>query len=120
MGSNEGKIYRDQLATLSDLQEMKAELLEDIESLLAGHLAGKRPNTKKWLRSEEVKEMLGISTGKLFQLRKLGVLPYSRIDRVFLYDNHDVEQMLAARRHAVRPVNGRQKRVNEKNKQDEL
>ena len=96
--SEERKVYRDQLLTTGDLAEFKSELLGEIQSLLANHLAGKRPAAKKWLRSEEVKEMLGISAGKLFILRKKGILPFTRIDKVFFYDAEDIEMMLTSRK----------------------
>lgn len=101
--SEERKVYRDQLLTTGDLAAFKSELLGEIQSLLANHLAGKRPSARKWLRSEEVKEMLGISAGKLFILRKKGILPFTRIDKVFFYDADDIERMLSSRKS---PGNG--------------
>ncbi|MVT07742.1 helix-turn-helix transcriptional regulator [Chitinophaga tropicalis] len=102
MASEVGRVTRDQLVTLGDLQQLKMELLEEVAGLLAGHLAGKRQQPKRWMRSEEVKALLGISTGKLFRLRKLGILPYAQIDRVFLYDVSDVDQMLSERKIGTR------------------
>jgi hypothetical protein len=99
MGASEERIvYRDQLLTTGDLATFKSELLGEIQSLLANHLAGKRMPAKKWLRSEEVKAMLGISAGKLFILRKKGILPFTRIDKVFFYDADDIEKMLTSRK----------------------
>ncbi|PIB29663.1 hypothetical protein BFP77_05835 [Maribacter sp. 4U21] len=50
------------IITTEDLREFKMELLDDIKQLLSnqsGH------SSKKWLKSPEVRELLGISPGTL-------------------------------------------------------
>jgi hypothetical protein len=60
------KLYRDQLVTVDDLEQFKTELLESFKTLLKGN--GITP-AKKWLKSHEVRKLLGISAGKLLTLQ---------------------------------------------------
>jgi hypothetical protein len=49
---------------------------------------------KRWLKSFEIKELLHISTGTLHNLRTNGILPFTKIGEVVLYDMVSVEQIL--------------------------
>ncbi|TLX75987.1 helix-turn-helix domain-containing protein [Labilibacter sediminis] len=81
-----------EIITTDDLREFKIELLADIEKLLQQKTANQ---TKKWLKSYEVKELLNISPGTLQHLRVSGTLPYTRIGGTIYYDNNDIQKMLA-------------------------
>ena len=80
-----------QLVTTDDLELFKFEMLTEIQKLIAGISTGKPP--KKWLKSEEVKAMLGASTSKLQTLRINGTLPYTRIGGIIYYDAEDIDKM---------------------------
>tara|TARA_R110002033_G_scaffold33610_2_gene71045 strand:+ start:374 stop:607 length:234 start_codon:yes stop_codon:yes gene_type:complete len=63
------------------------ELLDDIKELLnsqSGHI------TKRWLKSSEVKKLLGISSGTLQNLRINGTLPYTKVGGVLYYDYEEI------------------------------
>ena len=70
-----------QLVTVDDLELFKFELLTEIQKLLSG-ISTNKP-AKKWLKSEEVKALLGASTSKLATLRINGILPYDWCFSVF-------------------------------------
>ncbi len=75
------------IITTEDLMEFKLELLEDIKQLLnnqSGYVS------KKWLKSPEVKELLGISSGTLQNLRINGTLPYTKVGGVLYYDYEEI------------------------------
>ena len=79
------------IITSEDLMEFKVELLEDIKALLkdqSGQLG------KKWLKSNEVRELLGISPGTLQNLRINGTLPFSKIGGVLYYDYQEIIEVL--------------------------
>lgn len=78
-------ILRDSLITLGDLEIFKAELFERIRDLIRSDL--QKP-TKKWLKSIEVKKLLGISTGILQNLRMNGSLSFSKV-AVIMFCNYD-------------------------------
>ncbi|MFD2967737.1 helix-turn-helix domain-containing protein [Sphingobacterium bambusae] len=49
---------------------------------------------KQWLRSAEVRKMLGISPGTLQNLRVNGTLPYRKIGGSMFYARQDIERMM--------------------------
>jgi hypothetical protein len=56
-----------EIITHEDLQKFRLQLLEDLTRLMSGAV---QPQTnKEWLRSSEVRKMLGISHGTLQNLR---------------------------------------------------
>lgn len=88
--------------TTEDLVEFKAELLQDIENLLQKHSGG---SSKKWLRSPEAKEMLGVSSGTLQNLRINGTLPYTKMGGVIYYAYADINKVLENNKidNSIRP-----------------
>lgn len=79
------------IITSEDLMEFKVELLEDIKELLQQHNG---TTAKKWLKSSEVRELLGISPGTLQNLRINGTLPYTKIGGVLYYDQREIMEVL--------------------------
>ena len=82
---------RDQLITIGDLESFKKELLEEIKILLESNLGGTH---KKWLKSPEVRTLLGISTGTLQNLRLNGSLNYSKVGGTIFYDYDDITKLM--------------------------
>ncbi len=82
------------IITTEDLLEFKMELLDDIKNLLNNQ----SNHTKKWLKSPEVRELLGISPGTLQNLRINGTLPYTKIGGVLYYDYQEIMQVLEKNR----------------------
>ena len=83
------------IITSEDLMEFKLELLEDIKQLLQNQNG--QP-VKKWLKSPEVRELLGISPGTLQNLRINGTLPYTKIGGVLYYDYQEIIEVLEKNR----------------------
>ncbi len=83
------------IITTEDLHEFKLELLDDIKQLL-NNQSGQI--TKKWLKSPEVRELLGISPGTLQNLRINGTLPYTKVGGVLYYDYGEIMQVLEKNR----------------------
>ena len=76
---------------MGDLQELKADLLEQVKLLINARSSSL---AKKWLKSYEVEELLGISTNTLMMWRNNGLIPYSQLGGVFFYDPDDIEKVL--------------------------
>jgi len=89
------EVYREQLITVEDMESFKTLLLREIRTILS-EFAGK--SDKKWLKSYEVKKLLGISAGTLQNLRINGTLPFVKLGGIILYDHDDIEKMLKANR----------------------
>jgi hypothetical protein len=79
------------LITPQDLQAFKKELLSDISQLLEQNPTA---TPKRWLRSAEVRQMLGISHGTLQNLRVNGSLPYTKIGTIFFYSYEAVAKRM--------------------------
>ncbi len=86
-----------EIITPGDLAVFRQELLADIRRLLAQ--AAPPPAAPRYLRSYEVRAMLGISSGTLHNLRIRGELPYTRVGGVFFYDAADIDTLL--QRHRI-------------------
>ena len=83
------------IITTEDLREFKMELLDDIKELLtdrSGHIS------KRWLKSPEVRELLGISPGTLQNLRINGTLPYTKVGGGLYYDYEEIMKVMEKNR----------------------
>jgi len=80
-----------EIVTIDDLREFKIDLVKEIKQLLAVHHG--QPS-KKWLKSYEVRKLLGISPGTLQNLRINGTLPYTKIGGVLFYDYEEIKKMI--------------------------
>lgn len=90
-GGEQSRSYRDQLLTVGDLEIFKQDLIREIKDLMKEGMAG--PN-KKWLKSSEVKKLLGISTGTLQNLRVNGTLSHSKIGGTAYYNYDEIAKLL--------------------------
>jgi ribonucleotide reductase beta subunit family protein with ferritin-like domain len=79
-----------ELITREDLREFKSELLAEIKQLLQpvqGH-------AKKWLKSAEVRKLLGISPGTLQNLRINGTLRFTKVGSIMYYKLEEINKIL--------------------------
>jgi len=79
------------IVTKEDLRRMKKEMMEEIREILTENI--KKENDRQWLRSAEVRKMLGISPGTLQNLRINRTLPYKKIGGSIYYRWQDIERM---------------------------
>src|SRR5665213_3640271 len=70
------------LITLADLQQFKTELLTELTRILTSH-APEPP--KQWLKSYEVRNIMGISRGTLQTLRTNGTIKATKIGGLMFY-----------------------------------
>ena len=78
------------LLSKEDLKIFKTELLNEIKEMI-------KPGTgqsKKWLKSAEVRKMLSISPGTLQNLRINGTLRYTKIGGMMYYKLEDITKIL--------------------------
>jgi hypothetical protein len=78
-----------ELLTKEDLYHFRSELIKEIRELLQ-----KNQQSKKWLKTDEVKKLLKISPGTLQTLRINGTLQFSRIGNIIYYDAEHIETVL--------------------------
>jgi hypothetical protein len=80
-----------EIITIEDLQQFRLQLLEDLKVLIQ---PTHNPSQKEWLKSSDVRKMLGISHGTLQNLRIKGVLPYRKLGGIMFYRYEDIARML--------------------------
>ena len=78
-----------EIITKDDLQQLKEDILNEISALFQG-----RTEQKKWLKSTDVREMLGISPGTLQNLRVNGTLPFTKVGGTIYFAHEDVLKVL--------------------------
>jgi hypothetical protein len=80
-----------EIITKEDLVEFESRLLETIKKMM-GHTTDQ---SRKWLRSSQVRKMLNISPNTLTSLRVNGIIKFTRVGGIMNYNNDDIEKMLA-------------------------
>ncbi len=79
-----------EIITKEDLQIFKSELLADLKTLISQPAAAQ----KEWLKSEDVRTMLGISPGSLQNLRVNRILAFTKVGGTLYYAYADVLKVL--------------------------
>lgn len=79
------------LITREDLENFKKELFEELRRL---KIDGADKAQKKWLKSADVRKMLGISPGTLQALRINGTLRFTKVGNILYYKNEDLTKIL--------------------------
>ena len=80
---------KNNLVTVQDLQELKAEIISEITLII-----GNSTTKKDWLRSSEVMEMLSISSGTLQNLRINRDIPFTKMGGTLYYETSEVVKAL--------------------------
>lgn len=80
-----------EILTPNDLKEFKNELLNELKKIINEK---QTQPAKKWLRSSEVRKLLGISPGTLQNMRSNGTLPFTKLGGVMFYDIENIKRML--------------------------
>ena len=79
-----------ELITREDLREFKNELLNELKQIIQPG----QGQSKKWLKSSEVRKMLNISPGTLQNLRINGTLRFTKIGSIMYYKLEDLNKVL--------------------------
>ena len=79
-----------QAVTRDDLRNLKDELLQEFKELYEL----KVPQQKMWLRTAEVRHLLGVSTGTLQNLRINGTLRSTKVGGIVYYNFRDIDKLM--------------------------
>ena len=94
-----------EIITQEDLQKFRLQLLEDLTRMLSGAV---QPQTnKEWMRSSEVRKMLGISHGTLQNLRIKNILPHRKVGGLMYYKYQDILKLLEGDDNSKRNDHGK-------------
>lgn len=78
--------------TRQDLDDFKQELFAELRRRSFSPPKEERP--KEWLKSYEVRRLLGISANTLQTLRLNGTLPSSRVGGLIFYAYEDIRKLM--------------------------
>ncbi|GAC1313934.1 MAG: helix-turn-helix domain-containing protein [Mucilaginibacter sp.] len=79
-----------EVITKDDLTAFKGELLTEIRQLMQPG----QGQSKKWIKSNDVRKLLNISPGTLQNLRINGTLTFTRIGSIIYYKLEDINRLL--------------------------
>ncbi len=82
---------KNELITKDDLIEFRLQLIQDFRQIVE---AKPIQQAQRWLKSNEVKQLLNVSAGTLQNLRINGTLTYSKIGGTIFYDSVTIEKIL--------------------------
>jgi hypothetical protein len=88
-----------EILTKADLQQFKTDLFTELKALLNGTTPAAQ---KKWLKSYEVRQMLGISRGTLQNLRTNGTLQATPVGGLMFYDYDDIAKLMQGKKQSKR------------------
>jgi hypothetical protein len=77
-----------EVITTEDLAGFRLQLLKDIENLL------EIKKNKKWLKTGEVLELLGMSDVTLQTLRNKGIIPFKKLGGICYYNADELDEVL--------------------------
>lgn len=87
------------ILTKEDLQQFKTDLFTELKELLSSTTPAVQ---KKWLKSYEVRAMLGISRGTLQNMRTNGTLEATPVGGLMFYDYEDITKLMQGKKQTKR------------------
>ncbi|MCK6607645.1 MAG: helix-turn-helix domain-containing protein [Flavobacterium sp.] len=88
-----------EVITREDLNEFRTLLLSDLNTMFNS----KPQQQKQWLKSNEVRKLLNISSGTLQNLRVNGTLTYTKIGGILYYSSNDLEKVIETNKVEATP-----------------
>jgi hypothetical protein len=89
------------IITTDDLREFKTELIEQIKNIISTPHGP--TNQKRFLKTSELQEALGLSPSTIHQLRIMRILPFTKINGVIFYDWEDIVVMMQKNKKIAKP-----------------
>ncbi len=80
------------IVTREDLRQFKREMLDEFKQIIESK--AKDSFDREWLKSAEVRKLLGISPGTLQNLRINGTLPYRKVGGSMYYRRENIRKMM--------------------------
>ncbi|PSL40533.1 hypothetical protein CLV51_1312 [Chitinophaga niastensis] len=87
-----------EILTREDLAIFKTELFRELRELVNAPAIQPR----KWLKSYEVRDMLGISPGTLQNMRINGTLSFTKIGGLIFYEYDDILKLMEGTKKTVK------------------
>ena len=81
-----------EIASKTDLEKVKEELIIAVTKIFNQTSV----TSKKWLKTEELRQLLGLSNSGVQNLRVNGTIPYTKLGGVIYYDFSEIVKILEA------------------------
>ena len=91
MNSNE-EIVIPSVGSIKKLLEPIYSRLETIDSSLKNQST--KSESKKYYRNQDLKSIFGLSNNTIIKYRETGILPYTRLGDIFLYEIKSIDKIL--------------------------
>ena len=84
-------------------EEQLINLITELKDFIKKELANSN-KTKRWLRTKETLEYLGISASQLESLKARNLLPYTKLGGVVYYDIEDIDRIMEENKWDVQKI----------------
>lgn len=92
------------IITKEDLLEFKQELFSELRDIISPTSKPTTESGRQWLKSWEVKKMLGISAGTLQSMRINGTIAYTRVGGLIFYSYEDILKLMKPQGNTTRSL----------------
>ena len=92
MNSNE-EIVIPTVGSIKKLLEPIYVRLENIDTSIKNQVSGKTER-KQYYRNQDLKTIFGLSNNTIIKYRETGILPYTKLGDIFLYDIKVIDKIL--------------------------
>jgi hypothetical protein len=82
------------LAFLTRVEQLLDPLIIKLESIESKITRGNREIKPLYYRNEDLKKMFGLSNNTIIKYRQTGILPYTKLGDIFLYDSGKIDKIL--------------------------
>jgi len=89
------------IITTDDLREFKTELIEQLKDIIGASQG--TAGQKRFLKTSELQEALGLSPSTIHQLRYMRILPYTKVNGVIFFDWEDIVAMMQKNKKIAKP-----------------